>query len=235
MKYSQFKPLNEIERIGPIQPGNYIGIPRNITANDIIRSAKKLPGNNPYKYSIQKDGGDIAIYMIDSGEVSDNEIIGKLELESIPFPLKGAVYVDYITVHKHYTGVGIAKSMYGIVLSILKRPLVAGSMQTPGGRKNWVSLNKIPGVKVVGYISVDDSSIEHMPETSWAKMSDAIMNTGAQYIGVDQLKTHYFGFEVESDKKANELQSVYKNIVDLYADYDFNSISTGMYAVWTGG
>jgi hypothetical protein len=232
MRAKQF--INEIERIGPIQPGNTIRIPRNITANGIIRSAKKLPGDNPYKYSIQKDGEDITVYMIDSGEVS-NEIIGKLNLESIPFPLKGAVYVDYITVHKHYTGVGIAKSMYGIVLSILKRPLVAGSMQTPGGRKNWVSLNKIPGVKVIGYISVNDYSIDNMTEAKWDKMSDAIMNTGAQYIGVDQYKTHYFGFEVESDKKANELQSVYKNIVDLYTDQHPDLISTGMYAVWTGG
>ena len=110
-------------------------------------------------------------------------------------------------------------------------------MQTPGGRKNWTSLNKIPGVKVVGYISINDYRIENMPDSKWEKISDIIMNTGAQYIGVDEHDSHYFGFDVESNKKSDELQSVYKNIVDLYTDgddYDSNAISTGMYAQWTG-
>ena len=232
MKYRDI--VNEIDRIGTIEPGNTIGIPRNTTQSKIMNGAKKLPGDNPYAYKIVKNDEVIVIYMIDPDH---DEIIGKLELESIPFPLKGAVYVDYITVHKSYTGYGIAKSLYGIVLSILKLPLVAGSMQTPGGRKNWTSLNKIPGVKVIGYISINDYRIENMPDSKWEKVSDIIMNTGAQYIGVDEHDSHYFGFEVESNKQADELQSVYKNIVDLYTDhdnYDSNLISTGMYAQWTG-
>ena len=225
--------INEIDRIGDIEPGNIIAKPRHIDVEDLLHDSKKLPGNNPYRYSIQKNRDDYTIYMIDSGEISDNEIIGKLVIEPISFPLNNAGLVDYITVHKHYTGTGVAKSLYGIVLSILKRPLIAGSLQTPGGRRNWVSLNRIPGVQVKGYIKISDDNIELQDEGEWQETVDSIMNTGADYIGKDRYDDHYFAFDVENNSDLAELQAVYKRAVHLYHD-DWQSLHTGLYAVWTG-
>lgn len=231
MRAQQF--INEIERIGPIPTGTHFNLPMRITNNDIVNKSQKLPGNNNYRYMIDNTPGGATIYMIDAGPVSDNTIIGKLQIESITFPLKNAGYVDYITVHKHYTGFGIAKSLYGIWLSILKRPLVSGSMQTPGGRRNWISLNKIPGVTVKGYITIGDYNFDKQMKENFDIIADAIMNTGAQYIGQDDNDRHYFEFDIESNSGQTELQAVYKKAVKLYDDGD-SFIDTGLYAIWDG-
>jgi GNAT superfamily N-acetyltransferase len=84
-----------------------------------------------------------------TGLESPGQLIGKLSVEQEKdFPLRRAVQVSTITVDEDYRGVGIAKALYGIVLTILKRPLLAGTSQTPGGRRNWVSLASIPGVQM---------------------------------------------------------------------------------------
>lgn len=223
MRYKEI--VNEIQPIGNINPGNNIITKRDHSGG----KTQKLPGNNPYRYKIMNGVGNIGIYILDG---DDN--IGKLELESINFPLKNSVTVDYITVHKHYTGFGIAKALYGIVLSIMKRPLVSGNMQSPGGRRNWLSLSKIPGVEVRGYIKINDSLFDD--ETTYHhkvadKKIEAIMQTGAQYIGQDSNEDHYFVFDVESGD--NEMKAVVK-AVNLYSkDYDI-TYDIGMFAQWSG-
>lgn len=230
MRANQF--INEIERIGTIKPEHDIHVPKKHIGS-LIDKSKKLPGNNPYKYTIIDDDGETIIYMIDGNPISDNKVIGKIVIEPIHFPIKNTGYVDYITVSKGYTGFGIAKSLYGIWLSILKRPLVAGSMQTPGGRMNWVSLNKIPGVQVKGYIKINDYHFDNQTQARFNKVADAIMNTGAQYVGKDYNDDHYFEFDVESNRRLGELQAVYKKIVKVYSN-DYDAVNTGLYAVWAG-
>jgi hypothetical protein len=231
MRSNQF--INEIQRISPITPGHDIYVPRSITHDDLINKSKKLPGNNPYRYTVRPTTEGTEIYMINVGQDSSNTIIGRLVIEPIHFPLKKAGYVDYITVSRSFTGMGIAKSLYGIWLSILKRPLVAGSMQSPGGRRNWVSLNKIPGVIVKGYITISEYNFDNQTRARFNKVADAIMNTGANYIGKDGINTHYFEFDVEANTRLGELQAVYKKVVAVYNN-DYDSVSTGLYAVWTG-
>lgn len=86
-----------------------------------------------------------------NSKIAPGQLIGKLEISSVRwFPLPNAVAVEVITVDEDYRGQGIAKALYGIVLTIMKLPLVAGDSQTPGGRINWVSLASIPGVEVKG-------------------------------------------------------------------------------------
>lgn len=231
MRAKQF--INEIDRIGDIKPGNVIQLPPHTDVDDIIHDSEKLPGNNPYRYSIRKGSDSYTIYMIDSGPVADNEIIGKLVIEPTPFPLKGAGSVDYITVHKEYNGYGIAKSLYGIWLSILKRPLLAGSVQSTGGRRNWVSLNRVSGVQVKGYIQVSDKSFDNSDSDQLSDIQDSIMNTGGQYIGNDRFNNHYFSFDVTSNDDLGELEAVYHRAVKVYND-DYHHVTTGLYAVWAG-
>lgn len=161
------------------------------------------------------------------------QLIGKLSVSDARyFPLKGAVQVDTITVDEDYRGVGIAKALYGIVLTIMKRPLLAGSSQTPGGRRNWVSLAGIPGVQMKGYISFDEDDLD--PSLSRAnKNIDTIMGQlGGQHIGRGQYDDEYFAFDVKPNTTGTELEAYVKT--KLNAVYGGYNSSSGLYAIWTG-
>ena len=150
------------------------------------------------------------------------QLIGKLSLSAAPyFPLKNAMQVDTITVDEDYRGMGLAKSLYGIVLTLMKSPLLAGSSQTPGGRRNWLSLSQIPGVEMKGYIGIYDDELK-------GKQIDTIMGQlGGQFIGGGTRK-HYFAFDVVPS--TGELAPAVKtSLSKVYGRYD-----TGLYAVWTG-
>ena len=165
--------------------------------------------------------------------------IGKLSVaDARDFPLKGAVQVETITVDEDYRGVGLAKALYGIVLTIMKRPLLAGSSQTPGGRRNWVSLASIPGVEMKGYFSMDEDALS--PSASKystgtparaSKNIDIIMGQlGGQYIGKGRYGDEYFAFDVRPNTTGTELEGYVKSkMSQLYGNYN-----AGLYAVWTG-
>jgi hypothetical protein len=169
------------------------------------------------------------------------QLIGKLSVSNANnFPLKGAVQVDTITVDEDYRGVGLAKALYGIVLTILKRPLLAGSSQTPGGRRNWLSLASIPGVEMKGYFSMDEDDLDTRRDpyssTTPAKANkniDTIMGQlGGQHIGSNRHGEEFFAFDVQPDTSKQELKAyIDTNLSKVYGGY--NS-STGLYAVWTG-
>jgi GNAT superfamily N-acetyltransferase len=158
-------------------------------------------------------------------------LIGKLTLENANrFPLKGALQVDTITVDEDYRGQGVAKSMYGVALSILQRPLLAGSSQTPGGRRNWLSLASIPGVDIKGYVMINEARFDN-PE--WAEKDiDTIMGQlGGQYIGPSKPPgNHYFAFDVVPG--SGELAPAVKT--ELSKIYDEHGSRTGLYAIWSG-
>lgn len=154
------------------------------------------------------------------------KLIGELNLHKpYDFPIKNALQVGTITVDEDYRGIGLAKALYGIVLTIMRRPLVAGDSQTPGGRRNWVSLSQIPGVEMKGYFSVDKDDLEE-------KIIDTIMGKlGGQYIGTD-IDNMYFAFDVKPTTTGKELEAFVKtNLTQVYDDYDS---FTGLYAIWTG-
>jgi hypothetical protein len=171
------------------------------------------------------------------------QLIGKLSLDAVSnFPLKGALRVGTITVDEDYRGLNIGKSLYGIALSILKKPMLAGSSQTPGGRMNWISLSRIPGVEVYGWLRVDDSLLNPNAYTTKTgsnkanKNIDTIMGElGASYIGKDPNKRHYFSFDVQPNKTEKELEAVVKTYLSkVYGKDSLYDIETGLYAIWTG-
>lgn len=169
------------------------------------------------------------------------QLIGKLTLEQPwRFPLKNALQVGTITVDEDYRGIGIAKALYGIVLTIMKRPLLAGSSQTPGGRKNWVSLSQIPGVEMKGYISVYDHDIDTNPRISDDRdvrraeqnIDDIMGKLGGDYIGQSG-QSHYFAFDVKPNTTGKELEAVVKQkTASVYGGR--TSFEGGLFAVWTG-
>lgn len=178
------------------------------------------------------------------------KLIGELNVgKPYGFPIKNALQVNTITIDEDYRGVGLAKALYGIVLTIMKRPLLAGSSQTPGGRRNWVSISQIPGVEMKGYFSIDEIDLKAVDTTKlnprwddvdWAKRTnkqveqtiDTIMGKlGGQYIGKsgDQ---EYFAFDVQPDTTKQELKAyVDSRLTKVYGGYKSGS---GLYAVWTG-
>lgn len=174
------------------------------------------------------------------GLSAPGQLIGKLSVSHVSdFPLKNAVQVDTITVDEDYRGVGLAKSLYGIVLTILKRPLLAGSSQTPGGRRNWVSLASIPGVEMKGYVMLSDEELDTSDDSyedpkQVEKNIDTIMGKlGGQHIGTSRSGTEYFAFDVKPNTTGQELEAYVKtNLSKVYGGYDTEN--TGLYAIWTG-
>jgi GNAT superfamily N-acetyltransferase len=176
------------------------------------------------------------------GQDAPGQLIGKLSVETdSSFPLRRAVQVSTITVDEDYRGVGIAKALYGIVLTILKRPLLAGTSQTPGGRRNWVSLASIPGVEMKGWLAIDetqlDPTVSRYSGTTPAQANkniDTIMGElGGQHIGKNSYGTDYFAFDVQPNTTGTELEAAVKTKLSrvYVSNYDSNA---GIYAVWTG-
>lgn len=170
------------------------------------------------------------------------QLIGKLTVETdTSFPLKRAVQVGTITVDEDYRGVGIAKALYGIVLTILKRPLLAGTSQTPGGRRNWVSLASIPGVEMKGWLAIDetqlDPTVSRYSGTTPAQANkniDTIMGElGGQHIGRNSYGTDYFAFDVQPNTTGTELEAAVKTKLNRIYSSNYDS-DAGLYAVWTG-
>jgi GNAT superfamily N-acetyltransferase len=151
-------------------------------------------------------------------------LVGQLELSASSLPMPKTFQVDIITVHEDYRGVGIAKALYGVALSMLKLNLEAGDSQTPGGRKNWVSLYNIPGVEIKGYVRISEFSFED-------DVIDVIMSKlGGQYIG-KILYDYFFAFDVLPTTTQDELEAHIDTQLSIVYEGEW---STGLYATWTG-
>ena len=168
------------------------------------------------------------------------QVVGKLSVYGGNQGIPGALKVGAITVDEDYRGVGIAKALYGIVLTIMKKPLIAGSEQTPGGRKNWMSLASIPGVEVKGFVQIDNEDVNFDPSNdgrlygSTAKQvdraHDMLMQLGGQFLSKDEW-SEYWAFDVLPGN--GELKPAIKNKLSiLYSNS--GSEQTGLIAYWTG-
>ena len=162
---------------------------------------------------------------------SPGQLIGKLSIapasqRSSQFPLPNAVRVDTITVDEDYRGQGIAKALYGIVLTIMKLPLVAGDTQTPGGRRNWVSLASIPGVNMKGYVGLETYDLN-------SRNIDTVMGQlGGEHIGQAEDGEAFFAFDVKPTTTGQELEAHVKtSLSKIYGSGQYNS---GLYATWSG-
>ena len=124
----------------------------------IRKAARQLPGS-PYLYTVvpqparQRSGPGKGYYIYVL--TPDGEVIGGLDIDD-----HGKMFeVDKIQVLPKYQGQGLGMSLYGIALSILKKPLVAGTAQTPDSQRAWLRLSQIPGVQVMGLLQIQQSQV----------------------------------------------------------------------------
>jgi GNAT superfamily N-acetyltransferase len=206
----------------------------------MLKQSKPVSRNSKLRYYTEQQLDGQLIYIIHP-DVS--HVLGYLSVFPRPsFPLSQSYEVGLIAVHPEYQGQGIAKSLYGVVLSLFRYTLLSGMDQTAGGRRNWLSLSKIPGVEVRGYIPVNDKNFDtltHEPESnlenrSFKDLLDSIMEMGGEYLGKGHSRlygtTHYFAFDVVPG--TGELESAVETKLKLYGIPKL--VNPGLFARWTG-
>ena len=196
---------------------------------------KPLPGNSDFAYAVEAAGYLTRILIVDPKK-NPTDAIAYLELTKDNLPIRGnPLQVETITVDEDYRGRGLAKALYNIVLTVMKRPLVAGSAQTPGGRRNWLSLTQTPGVDVKGVVQLSNNQLDStvtMPNPRHAKNVekniDQVMELGGQFLGKDKYST-YWAFDVVPGK--GQLAPHIKNSLSRIYGYD---TPTTLVATWSG-
>jgi GNAT superfamily N-acetyltransferase len=243
--------LTEIERISK---DDFTGGKDYLNLNGPAKNRKNikpLPGKSGFYYHISQESmyGGIAISILDK---SGKKTIGYLTITNQKsFPIPNTYGVHAITVDEDYRNQGIGKALYGIVLTILKVTLISGVSQTPGGRKNWLSLANIPGVDIKGYVVLEEYDIKtdrEIDKKSHDKYDIERINRrnaraekrinvlmgklGGQYMGSAEDDV-YFAFDVVPG--TSELQPAVKTALSklYYSEYDVEFF-TGLYAQWSG-
>ena len=186
---------------------------------------KPLPGGSKFTYNIQSRLGTdvINIYDPTSKVPWDSRAqiqLSNAEVDGIP----EAVKVDMITVDEDYRGQGLAKALYGIVLSVLHLPLVAGDSQTPDGRRMWQMLHNTPGVEVQGLWAVDKFQITRPAAKA------LLAQPGMEIVGRGKFYT-FVAFPIGPGKK--ELKSQIHGLPVYHSEYD-SVHNTMMLATWQG-
>jgi GNAT superfamily N-acetyltransferase len=199
---------------------------------------KPLPGGTDLQYAIVKGThfyGTI-VQIVDPGMpgITRPQVVAVLNLDSSSLP--NTMQVGSITVDEDYRGRGLARALYGIVLTIMRKNLVSGSSQTPGGRRNWMSLASIPGVEVQGLVRIPNQIFD-MARTAtvspqWRKYAertvDQIMELGGQFHSKENNSTYWL-FDVVPGK--GSLQPAVKNALSRLYGYDSDNL---LLATWTG-
>ena len=217
-----------------------------------LKNIKPLPGGSGFYYHVGKKSiyGGIDISILDK---SGKEVIGYLTLynRGKAFPIPNTYGVHAITVDEDYRNQGIGKALYGIALTILKVTLLSGTSQTPGGRKNWLSLANIPGVAIKGYVVLAEYDIKtdrEIDKKSHDKYDIERINRqnaraekginvlmgklGGQYMGSAHDDV-YFAFDVVPG--TSELQPAVKTSLSKLYHGEYNmGLYTGLYAQWSG-
>lgn len=219
MRFTEF--VAEIERL---DPQDYQGGKEELKylTNKGIKQYRPLPDGSGLLYSISNmPNGIIRIH-----EPRTKQTIAQLTLNTEGFPIPGAMEVDAISVDEDYRGQGLSTALYNIVLKTMKRPLVAGYAQTPGGQRNWVSIYRIPGVEVYGYVRIDNSDMDEHADTIMGQLGGDYMGPSGGY--------HYFRFPVKPTTTGKELTNYIKNkSINVYGEA-WDTAQGGLYAVYTG-
>lgn len=216
----------EIERIDPEQyPGGKEDLPTNLRPS-ILRKIKPVPGGSKFGYIVERHPNEILIHIVD--QTKSNIVVGSMKLVTTDYELTEAIpnifEVRDITTDEDYRGQGVARTMYGIALTILKVNLRAGELQTPDGRRMWQMLHSIPGVELFGV--VEDFYINPNIERAILKRGGRIIK---QTNDPDYGETRIYAFPVQQGK--DELVSAI-NGLDIYADIDDTGVQ--LVAKWTG-
>ena len=194
---------------------------------------RPLPGGTDLMYAIETMGPETRVQIVDPGMpgITRPVVVAVLNLD--PSSLPNTVQVGSITVDEDYRGRGLAKSLYGIVLTIMRKNLVSGDSQTPGGRRNWLSLATIPGVEVRGLVRIPNQIFDmERTATVWRKYADRIMDQimelGGQFYSKDGNSTYWL-FDVVPGKTS--LKPAVQNALSRLYGYESDNL---LLATWTG-
>ena len=199
------------------------------------KQLRPLPGGTDLMYSISNDSHGSYVTIVDPGMpgITRPTVVASLSL--VPGLLPDSVQVGMITVDEDYRGRGLARALYGIVLTIMKKTLISGSSQTPGGRRNWLSLASIPGVEVKGLVALSNRDTDTTvgdPKSRYnkyvEKTIDRVMELGGQFVSRNK-NFNLWAFDVVPGK--GQLQPVVRNALSKLYGYDSDAL---LMATWTG-
>jgi len=188
---------------------------------------RALPGGTDLMYSITSTVDGTDVHIVDPGipGTTKPSIVAGLSLYQGVIP--DSVQVGSITVDEDYRGRGLARALYGIVLTIMKKTLISGSSQTPGGRRNWLSLASIPGVEIKGLLDLADFQLDKSRQVD--NTIDQLMQLGGQFVAKNNNYT-YWAFDVVPGN--GQLTPAVKNKLSKLYGYDSTNL---LMATWTGG
>jgi GNAT superfamily N-acetyltransferase len=229
--------LPEIERI----PTGYFSGGKSTLSNRGPRSNKiklnPLPGGSRFQYYIhKKNERDVNVILFDPEMPAPDDAnfftyyiknpIGILSLGLLrDFPFDSAYKVNWITVDEDYRGQGIAKSLYGIVLSIMGATLISDDSQTPGGRRNWISIYKVPGAEVKAYMLYHDNDLDQ-------RIKNILKQAGAKPLGKNRYGQTFYSLPVRLRPGSQEL-ALLTSKLKLYSN-DWDDEHVGLYAQFKG-
>ena len=190
---------------------------------------RALPGGSDLMYSVISAADGTDVHIVDPGipGITKPSIVAGLSLYQGVIP--DSVQVGSITVDEDYRGRGLAKALYGIVLTIMKKTLISGSSQTPGGRRNWLSLASIPGVEIKGLLDLADFQLDKSRLFKVDNTIDQLMQLGGQFVAKNNNYT-YWAFDVVPGN--GQLTPAVKNKLSKLYGYDSDNL---LMATWTGG
>jgi hypothetical protein len=223
--------LTEIEKIGQREFPSLVktAIPRQ-WLNDL----QPLPGGSGFFYYTNDSKNQIFLITPDKGH-----IIGRLGLDRFPtFPESGAAQVDTISLDPQYRKNRLGLALYGIILTIMGRTLLAGTAQTPRGRQMWVNLwnlqGRVPGLEIRGFITLMDDyrGYDYIRDRDFDIIYGLL---GAEYlgetIGVRDNKLHTFAFDVRPNVTGLELEStVESKLSQIYNNKELSPNQIGIFA-----
>jgi len=160
------------------------------------------------------------------------------------FPLQPAYTVEFVTVTEDYRGMGIGNLLYKIALRDQGIQLIAGESQTVGGRRNWISLSKTPGVTISGWgwVNVSEQANSNPELVKIQKRFEKSMTkAGAKSLGVNKgpsntlsraINKHWYLFPVHAGEK--EFKAI-NNAIKIYYNDVYNLpflYKVGLLANW---
>ena len=188
-------------------------------------------------YAVDQDRHGPRVVIVESGVSTGTKprVVAALYLAPVDY-LPNTVQVASITVNEDYRGRGLAKALYGIVFTKMRKNLLSGDEQTPGGKRNWMSLVNMPGVQVKGLVRIDndifDLNKNRVPSNYQKYIDqtiDQIMELGGQFFHKDQ-DFSYWLFDVVPGK--GQLQPYVQNSLSKLYGYDARNL---LLATWNRG
>ena len=202
------------------------------------RNLQPLLGGTDLLYAVdQAPGGDPRVVIVEPGvrTITKPQIVAVLQLEPVNY-LPNTVQVGFITVDEDYRGRGLAKALYGIVFTKMRKNLLSGDTQTPGGKRNWMSLVNMPGVQVKGLVQISNDIFDfnkNQVSSNYQKYIDQtidqIMELGGQFFHKNK-DFSFWLFDVVPGK--GQLQPYVQNSLSKLYGYDARNL---LLATWNRG